>query len=152
MWHSDSKRLIIWILSCSMGGGTGSGLGSYITSILTDDYPDVYRFVTAVYPSEDDDVVTSPYNSVLAMHRLTEQADCVLPIENMRLADIVRRVQEATEAATMTGGKRLGGVTSSEGGLTRPKDERPFDRMNNVVANLLLNLTSSARFEGHTQR
>ena len=40
------------------------------------------RFVTAVYPSADDDVITSPYNSVLAMHQLTEHADCVLPIEN----------------------------------------------------------------------
>ena len=51
-------------------------------SILEDEYPDVYRFVTAVYPSKDDDVITSPYNSTLAMHQLTEKADCVLPIEN----------------------------------------------------------------------
>lgn len=42
----------------------------------------VCRFVTAVYPSAEDDVVTSPYNSVLAMHQLTEHADCVVPIEN----------------------------------------------------------------------
>ena len=40
------------------------------------------RFVTAVYPSADDDVITSPYNSVLAMRELTEKADCVLPVEN----------------------------------------------------------------------
>lgn len=43
------------------------------------------------YPSEDDDVVTSPYNSVLAMHQLTEFADCVLPVENQALADLVTR-------------------------------------------------------------
>lgn len=41
-----------------------------------------YRFVTAVYPSADDDVITSPYNSVLAMNELTNNADCVLPVEN----------------------------------------------------------------------
>ena len=40
------------------------------------------RFVTAVFPSDDDDVITSPYNSVLAMKQLTEHADCVLPVEN----------------------------------------------------------------------
>jgi len=40
------------------------------------------RFVTAVFPSDDDDVITSPYNSVLAMKRLAEHADCVLPVEN----------------------------------------------------------------------
>ena len=40
------------------------------------------RFVTAVYPSGDDDVITSPYNCVLAMKQLSEAADCVLPVEN----------------------------------------------------------------------
>ena len=54
----------------SMGGGTGSGLGTYVLELLADEYPDVYRFVTAVYPSADDDVVTSPYNTVLAMSQL----------------------------------------------------------------------------------
>ena len=39
-------------------------------------------------------------------------------------------------------------VTSSEGGTTKTSQERPFDHMNNIVANLLLNMTSSARFEG----
>ena len=42
----------------------------------------MYRFVTAVYPSAEDDVITSPYNSVLAMQQLTEHADAVLPVEN----------------------------------------------------------------------
>ena len=62
--------------------GTGSGLGTYVLRLLEDEFPDVYRFSTAVYPSVDDDVITSPYNSVLAMNQLTEAADCVLPIEN----------------------------------------------------------------------
>ena len=66
-----------------------------------DEFPEVYRFTTAVFPSADDDVITSPYNrlnqistsyhfqctpsfsnSVLALHELTEKADCVLPVEN----------------------------------------------------------------------
>jgi hypothetical protein len=33
-------------------------------------------------PMEDDDVITSPYNSMLALHCLTDFADCVVPIEN----------------------------------------------------------------------
>ena len=43
----------------SLGGGTGSGLGTYILGLLQDHFPHVYRFVTAVFPSPDDDVVTS---------------------------------------------------------------------------------------------
>lgn len=63
--------------------GTGSGLGSRVLGLLEDEFPEVCRIVTAVYPSaDDDDVITSPYNSVLAMRQLTEHADCVLPVEN----------------------------------------------------------------------
>lgn len=51
-------------------------------SLLEEEFPEVCRIVTAVYPSAEDDVITSPYNSVLAMRELTEHADCVLPIEN----------------------------------------------------------------------
>jgi len=47
--------------------------------------------VTALYPSVDDDVITSPYNTVLAMQCLTEFADCVLPVENQALVDIVNK-------------------------------------------------------------
>ena len=35
-----------------------------------------------MYPSVDDDVITSPYNCVLATSQLTDGADCVMPIEN----------------------------------------------------------------------
>ena len=45
----------------SLGGGTGSGLGSYVLEMLADHFPAVYRFTTSVFPQEDDDVVTSPY-------------------------------------------------------------------------------------------
>lgn len=63
--------------------GTGSGLGTRVLGLLEEEFPDVCRIVTAVYPSaDDDDVITSPYNSVLAMGELTEHADCVLPVEN----------------------------------------------------------------------
>lgn len=42
--------------------GTGSGVGTRILELLQDHYPDVYRFTAAVFPSGDDDVITSPYN------------------------------------------------------------------------------------------
>ncbi|EDO46346.1 predicted protein [Nematostella vectensis] len=142
----------------SMGGGTGSGVGTYVLNLLHDDYPDVYRFTTAVYPSADDDVITSPYNSVLAMHQLTEHADCVLPIENQALVDICNKVSSSLPPSRP--GKRVmatdsshshvksnSAITSGEGGITKGAD-KPFDAMNNIVANLILNMTSSARFEG----
>lgn len=66
----------------SLGGGTGSGLGSYIVKDLADIYPTVFKFSTCVFPGEDDNVVTSPYNCMLALNVLIENADCVLPVDN----------------------------------------------------------------------
>ncbi|XP_012556718.1 tubulin epsilon chain isoform X1 [Hydra vulgaris] len=117
----------------SMGGGTGSGVGTFVLRLLEEEYPEVFRFVTAVYPSEDDDVVTSPYNSLLAMHQLTEAADFVIPIENQALINITQNVSKHS---------------SSKVEVQKSKSEKPFDSMNNIVASLLLNLTSSSRFEG----
>lgn len=92
-------------------------------------YPKVCRIVTPVYPSKDDDVITSPYNSVLATRELTEHADCVIPVDNDSLIDIVSRCENST--------------------TKKKEDERcPFDSMNTIVANLILNLTSSSRFDG----
>ena len=39
-------------------------------------------------------------------------------------------------------------ITSSSGGVAAKGSEKPFDAMNNIVANLILNMTSSSRFEG----
>ncbi|XP_053164094.1 tubulin epsilon chain isoform X4 [Hemicordylus capensis] len=132
----------------SMGGGTGSGLGTFVLKVLEDEFPEVYRFVTSVYPSGEDDVITSPYNSVLAMKELNDHADCVLPIENESLFDIVSKINQMTNCGKLGSTvKPTSLVTSSVGGIKNTQ-EKPFDAMNNIVANLLLNLTSSARFEG----
>ncbi|EKX44435.1 hypothetical protein GUITHDRAFT_139686 [Guillardia theta CCMP2712] len=83
-------------------GGTGSGLGTYVLSLLSDYYPEVYRFTASVFPSEDDDVVTSPYNSALALKKLSDHADCVLPIENQ----VSQRLEKYKQSSTCTGKSR----------------------------------------------
>ncbi|CAM9573899.1 unnamed protein product [Lampetra planeri] len=140
--HCDSLQC--FFLIHSMGGGTGSGLGTFVLRLLEDEFPDVHRFVMALYPSAEDDVVTSPYNSVLAMRELTEHADCVLPIENQALVDIVNKINHA---AALGKSVRSQTTLSSSHGCLKGQ-EKPFDTMNNIVANLMLNMTSSSRFEG----
>ncbi|CAG5950521.1 unnamed protein product, partial [Menidia menidia] len=143
--HCDCLQC--FFLIHSMGGGTGSGLGTRVLRLLEDEFPDVRRIVASMYPSAEDDVITSPYNSVLAMKELTEHADCVLPVENQSLMDIVNKIKllsHAPKPGLMV--KRDSTLASGQGGLCGA--EKPFDAMNNIVANLLLNITSSARFEG----
>uniref|UniRef100_A0A3P8UQP0 Tubulin epsilon 1 n=1 Tax=Cynoglossus semilaevis TaxID=244447 RepID=A0A3P8UQP0_CYNSE len=143
--HCDCLQC--FFLIHSMGGGTGSGLGTRVLSLLEEEFPDVCRIVTSVYPSAEDDVITSPYNSVLAMNELTEYANCVIPVENQSLVDIVNKIKHMSDGG-MAGPviKKDSTIISGRGGTSGM--EKPFDAMNNIVANLLLNITSSARFEG----
>ena len=66
----------------SLGGGTGSGLGTYLLRALHDEYPKQLRFATSVFPSADDDVITSPYNATLATAELINHADAIFPVDN----------------------------------------------------------------------
>uniref|UniRef100_A0A3B3Q4I1 Tubulin epsilon 1 n=1 Tax=Paramormyrops kingsleyae TaxID=1676925 RepID=A0A3B3Q4I1_9TELE len=136
--HCDSLQC--FFLIHSMGGGTGSGLGSYVLRLLEDEFPEVYRIVTSVYPSAEDDVITSPYNSVLAMRELSERADCVLPVDNQSLVEIVNKIRYMSHQGKPGHViKKDSTVISGQGGACGA--EKPFDAMNNIVANLLLNLT-----------
>lgn len=45
-----------------------------------------------VTPSKEDDVITSPYNAVLAMDKLINYAHCVLPVSNDALINIVNTI------------------------------------------------------------
>ncbi|KAA3672099.1 tubulin epsilon [Paragonimus westermani] len=129
----------------SLGGGTGSGVGTHLLQILAEDYPHVCRIVTAVFPSMEDDVITSPYNTVLGLGQLTESADCVLPIDNSALANIVDRLKEAgvkqvsrSHTISEKAKSNWPAATLSKTIATKTK---PFDDMNNIVATMLLNLT-----------
>jgi tubulin epsilon len=129
-----------------------------------DDYPGVFRFSAPVFPSEDDHVVTAPYNALLAAHRLVEGADCVLPVENQALLDICGRLERSRGGSSGSSGGR-GGVGSSgggggggsaKGGEGRDaggggggaSGNKPWDAMNGVAADMLLHLTAGVRFDG----
>lgn len=71
----ECDSLQSFLLLHSLGGGTGSGLGTYILGLLEDEFPAAFRFTASVFPSEDDDVVTSPYNALLSLAQLAEHAD-----------------------------------------------------------------------------
>jgi hypothetical protein len=79
------------------------------TPPLQEEFSDVLRFTASVFPSEDDDVVTSPYNAMLSLDRLLDSAHCVFPVENQALLDICARAeqqgrrQEARPDSALTG-------------------------------------------------
>lgn len=224
--HCESLQC--FLLLHSLGGGTGSGLGTFILQSLEDLYPEVFRFVSCVCPSKDDDVITSPYNTTLALRALIDSAHCVLPVSNDALVSVCNNItahdagrdvrsslidlpQDERKRRSFVGGvgssaastptrppsaklvtpllrgreiprgadgkPRQRRITHSappgrqaeppqaddrpahdrptsraraqpQGAFVDPGAEKPFDRMNSLVAHLLNNLTSSMRFEG----
>ncbi|KAH0786688.1 tubulin epsilon chain [Histomonas meleagridis] len=118
----NTDHLDSFFMLHSLGGGTGSGFGSYILENLADEYPKQWKMATVVTPSTSSDVVISPYNCVMSCSHLCQYADCVFPIDNSALQNYVYGYEQQTQGA--------------------------YDQMNTVVANFLLDLTAGSRFSG----
>ncbi|KAG7349561.1 tubulin/FtsZ family, GTPase domain containing protein [Nitzschia inconspicua] len=83
----NSDSLEGFVLTHSIAGGTGSGMGSYLLERLNDHFPKKLIQTYSVFPSWTDqsDVVVEPYNSLLTMKRLTLNADAVVVLDNTAL-------------------------------------------------------------------
>ena len=75
-----SDSLEGFMLLHSIAGGTGSGLGSFLLEKLNDRFPKKLIQTYSVFPDTQSvgDVVVQPYNSLLSLKRLTENADSVV--------------------------------------------------------------------------
>lgn len=82
-----SDSLEGFVLCHSIAGGTGSGMGSYMLERINDRYPKKLIQTYSVFPQQEDisDVVVQPYNSILTLKRLTQNADCVVVLDNTAL-------------------------------------------------------------------
>ena len=96
----------------SIAGGTGSGLGSYLLERMNDRYPKKLIQTYSVFPdTQVDNVVVNPYNSLLALRRLTQNADSVVVLDNGALSRIAAdrlHVQEPSFQQTNQLVSRLG--------------------------------------------
>jgi len=81
----------------SLGGGTGSGMGTLLIAKIREEYPDRIMCTFSVFPSPKvSDTVVEPYNATLSIHQLVENADEVMVIDNEALYDICFRTLKLT--------------------------------------------------------
>ncbi|XP_042555378.1 tubulin beta chain-like isoform X3 [Dipodomys spectabilis] len=79
-------------LAHSLGGGTGSGMGTLILNKIREEYPDRIMNTFSIMPSPKvSDTVVEPYNAILSIHQLVENADETFCIDNEALYDICFR-------------------------------------------------------------
>nr|AGV54374.1 tubulin beta-2 chain-like protein [Phaseolus vulgaris] len=81
----------------SLGGGTGSGMGTLLISKIREEYPDRMMLTFSVFPSPKvSDTVVEPYNATLSVHQLVENADECMVLDNETLYDICFRTLSLT--------------------------------------------------------
>lgn len=107
----------------SIGGGTGSGLGSRLITSLREEYFDRVMCSYSVIPSTvTSDVVIEPYNAVLAFESLLENLDLAMIFDNEALHQL---------------------VCSKQG-----KESPTYREINQCIAAAMSGITSSFRFPG----
>mmetsp|Transcript_32516 Transcript_32516/g.36371 ORF Transcript_32516/g.36371 Transcript_32516/m.36371 type:complete len:578 (-) Transcript_32516:311-2044(-) len=121
----NSDSLEGFVLTHSIAGGTGSGMGSYLLERLNDHFPKKIIQTYSVFPSWKDqsDVVVEPYNSLLTMKRLTLNADAVVVLDNAALNRIA---------------------------VDRLRIDNPsVDHVNSLVATIMAASTTTLRYPGY---
>lgn len=112
-----------FVITHSVGGGTGSGFASLLLERLATEFPRTTKLDYCVYPSKNMSTsVVEPYNSVLSTHALMEYADVTMVLENEALYDVC---------------------------ANRIRIEKPdYRSLNSVIAQLVSSMTASLRFSG----
>jgi tubulin beta len=107
----------------SLGGGTGSGMGTLLLLKIRDGYPDRITTTYSVFPSPKvSDTVVEPYNAVLSSHQLLENSDETFIIDNEALYNINHNIL---------------------------KNKQPtYSELNGLIAQACCGVTSSLRFPG----
>ncbi|KAL0932725.1 beta-tubulin, partial [Colletotrichum truncatum] len=107
----------------SLGGGTGSGMGTLLIAKVREEFPDRMMATFSVLPSPKvSEVVVEPYNATLSVHQLVENSDETFCIDNEALYDICRRT------------------------LNQPHPS--YGELNKLVARVMSGLTTGFRFPG----
>jgi tubulin gamma len=124
-----SDSLEGFMIMHSIAGGTGSGMGSYVLERLNDRFPKKLIQTYSVFPnlfSQESDVIVQPYNSLLSMKRLVNNADSVVVLDNGALSKI-------------TASKDHSGIAVKQS----------FDLANQLAATVMTASTQTLRYPGY---
>jgi len=108
----------------SLGGGTGSGMGTLLLLKIRDGYRDRITTTYSVFPSPKvSDTVVEPYNAVLSSHQLLENSDETFIVDNEALYNIANNLLK--------------------------KPEPTYTELNALIARATCGITASLRFPGN---
>jgi len=107
----------------SIGGGTGSGLGSLILEKLTTEYGKLSKLGFSLFPAPRvTPSVVAPYNALLTTHGLLEHTNVNVVLDNEAIYDICRNKLDVKKPS--------------------------YVNLNRLIAQVISSLTASLRFDG----
>ncbi|XP_006154671.1 tubulin delta chain isoform X2 [Tupaia chinensis] len=124
----------------SMAGGTGSGLGAFITQNLQDQYSNSLKMNQIIWPYGTGEVIVQNYNSILTLSHLYRSSDALLIHENDALHEICAKLKNIKQISfsdiNQVLAHQLGSVfqpTYSVGGSHHYRRNPLGDLMENLV-------------------
>eukprot|EP01083_Nonionella_stella_P062143 161656_1 len=112
-----------FLINHSVGGGTGSGLGSLILEKIAVHYRRKSKIGFEIYPSPTiSTCVVEPYNGLLTTHWLLDHTEVSLVLDNEALYDICHKCLD----------------------IERPS----YDNLNRLITKIISSMTASLRFGG----
>lgn len=122
-------RLSSFLVCMSLAGGTGSGVGSYYTEFLRDQYPRTTIVNTCVWPFSTGEVILQNYNFLLTLNKLYEYSDALILLENDILHQICKRINNSASSSSSTS-------TNNQTRNTGQK-EITFNDLNSIIGHKL---------------
>ncbi|KAH3683665.1 hypothetical protein WICPIJ_005349 [Wickerhamomyces pijperi] len=130
------ERLEAFQLIHSVGGGTGSGVGSRLLEVMSDRYAKKLLTTYSVFPGETSDVVVQPYNIILTLKRLIENTDANVVIENSKLLSIALDVLQ-TKSPTITQTNQLISAVMSTATNTLRYPSYTYNSLTSIISTLV---------------
>ncbi len=134
------------LLVHSLGGGTGSGLGSRLLEAVRDEYPKATLLDAVVAPFSAGDTPLQHYNTVLSLASAHEHADAVLFFDN---DDVLRRARAAKRAgggARLSAGATPSAVADSRARALNDKTQVDTKELNDVISEALTSVIMPTRY------
>jgi tubulin delta len=85
-------RLDGFLIGLSLAGGTGSGVGTYLTERIRNEYPRSCIINPVIWPFSSGEVTIQNYNFILTLSKLYEHSDGLIIFENDQLHEICNRL------------------------------------------------------------
>merc|ERR1712165_665668 len=119
----NSENVQGFIMTHSVGGGTGSGLGMLILERLAVDYRKKSKIGFEIYPSPNiSTCIVEPYNGLLSTHWLLDHTDVSLVLDNEALYEICQKKLD----------------------IKKPS----YVNLNRIIAKVVSSMTAALRFDG----